>query len=238
MLDRNMPNRSVLATTVGISRSSLTRTASWIINLETSLRACGACRQALNRQRDIDRGSRRSHAQEQRGEAHADYAKQHRSTLVANAVENSTSWQLAEQTAHRSNGQCEADRLRWPLVLHQINGDEGTETRLHRRDKEVHAIEATTATSCCLDMESWGTSHSCRLRPLSRSGRGRRDAHFHRSSCLQAMCSAGDADVHSFAVRHRDAHRRIGDADLNRAPAPTHCKRHAAPGWWQARNSG
>jgi len=49
------------------------------------------------------------------------------------------------------------------------------------------------------------------------------------------MYFAGDAEVHSFAGRHRNAHRRIGDADLNRAPAPTHCKRHAAPGWWQSR---
>ena len=39
----NMPTRSVLATMVGISRSSLRRTASWIISLSTSLRACGAC---------------------------------------------------------------------------------------------------------------------------------------------------------------------------------------------------
>ena len=49
------------------------------------------------------------------------------------------------------------------------------------------------------------------------------------------MCYAGYADVHSFAVRHRDTYSRIGNADLNRAPTPTYCKRHAAPGWRQAR---
>ena len=60
MLDRNMPNRSVLATTVGISRSSLTRTASWIISLESSLRACGACSISRRRCRVTNSAFRKS----------------------------------------------------------------------------------------------------------------------------------------------------------------------------------